>query len=65
MSFQLDGSAAGTMEPSTVGLTRPCLAHRRVNDLELDPVFRAYIELPAFARIARAYHPDREVRGSA
>lgn len=44
MSFQLDLGATDVddgfqMAETTVGLAQPSLAHRRVNDLELDPVF--------------------------
>lgn len=61
MSFQLDlGVNADTNSPSmaktTVGLARRSLAHRRVNDLELDPIFADYIRLDVFGAITAHYY---------
>lgn len=67
MSFQLDlggepgPGGAPVMAPTTVGLTRRTLAHRRVNDLELDPLFREYVGLEVFSAITRQYHTGRDV----
>eukprot|EP01045_Picozoa_sp_COSAG04_P037730 COSAG04_NODE_9782_length_833_cov_1.054496_1_plen_200_part_10 len=67
MSFQLDlggergdGDDAPASAPTTVGLSRPCLSYRRVNDLELDPLFREWAERPLFGAITRHYY-DQDV----
>ena len=60
MSFQLDFGGEGSA-PTTVGLTRPCLSYRRVNDLELDPLFREWAERPLFGAITRHYYGDEDV----
>ena len=59
MSFQLDLGGEGSA-PTTVGLTRPSLSYRRVNDLELDPLFREWAERPLFGAITRHYY-DQDV----
>lgn len=65
MSFQLDlgGQAADSspsMSETTVGVMHPSLAHRRVNDLELDPIFAEYIRLEVFGAIAAHYYRGAE-----
>lgn len=62
MSFQLDlgvngaSSNSSMMAETTVGLSRPSLAHRRINDLEIDPIFAEYIRLEVFEAIAAHYY---------
>ena len=62
MSFQLDlgngGHAAPSMAATTVGVSQPSLAHRRVNDLELDAIFAEYIQLEVFEAITAHYYHD-------
>jgi phytanoyl-CoA hydroxylase len=72
MSFQLDGGPGGVaslqgggnfsrMCPVTVGLHRRTLDHRRVNDLERDPLFRRFIEKDVFRAITALYYPGSDV----
>ncbi len=53
--FQLD-SATGRYEDAPIGLgwQGPSLAYRKLEKLERDPLFRAYLEAEPFERIARA-----------
>jgi hypothetical protein len=64
MSFQLDlgvgSDGVASMAETTVGLSEPSLAHRRVNDLELDEVFGDYIRLELFEAIAAHYYRGAE-----
>jgi hypothetical protein len=59
MFFQLD-SASGRYEDLSFGLgwQGPSLRYRKIEKLELDPLFRAVIENPLFERIARAHIGD-------
>lgn len=56
--FQMD-SPSGRYEDAPIGLgwQGPSLAYRKLEKLEKDPVFLAWIENPAFERIARALIP--------
>jgi hypothetical protein len=56
--FQHD-SKTGRYEDAPIGLgwQGPSLAYRKIEKLELDPLFRAHIEDPIFERVARAHIP--------
>ncbi|MFL5349654.1 MAG: phytanoyl-CoA dioxygenase family protein [Hyalangium sp.] len=57
--FQLD-APTGRYEDAPLGLgwQGPSLNYRKLEKLELDPRFRAWLENPLFERIARARIPD-------
>ncbi len=57
--FQRD-SATGRYEDLVFGRgwEGPSLAYRKIEKLELDDVYRAWLENPAFERVARAYLGD-------
>ncbi len=57
--FQMD-STTGRAEDAPLGLgwQGPSLGYRKLEKLELDPVFRAWMENPLFERVARALIPD-------
>jgi phytanoyl-CoA hydroxylase len=56
--FQHD-SSTGRYEDAPIGLgwQGPSLAYRKIEKLELDPLFRAHIEAPVFERVVRAHIP--------
>jgi phytanoyl-CoA hydroxylase len=60
--FQMD-SATGRAEDAPLGLgwQGPSLGYRKLEKLELDPLFRAWMENPLFERVARALIPDEVV----
>ncbi len=48
--------------PQTKGWKGPTLAYRKIQDLELDPLFLAYMQRPIFRDIcARVYGPDTPI----
>jgi len=59
MFFQLDATT-GRYEDAPLGLgwQGPSLAYRKLEKLELDPLFRAWLNNPLFERIARACITD-------
>jgi phytanoyl-CoA hydroxylase len=53
--FQLDASTGRYADaPLGLGWQGPSLAYRKLEKLEKDPVFRAWLENPVFERVARA-----------
>lgn len=63
MLMQLDSAdgnynAAG---PQTRGFKGPTLGYRKIEGLEFDPVFLAYMQLPIFRAIADYYYPESNV----
>ncbi len=55
MRFQLDPKSPEARMGRTTGNQTPTLNYRRVDDLEQDPLFLAYMQYPLFRQIARRY----------
>ncbi len=55
MRFQLDPRYAGGSRTRTVGNKEATLNYRRIDDLEQDPLFLAYIQKPLIRQITRRY----------
>jgi hypothetical protein len=64
MLMQLDSSTGnyGEMPPQTKGFKGATLAYRKIQDLELDPLFLAYMRRPLFRSIcARVYGEETPI----
>ena len=55
MRFQLDPRYTGSAMARTVGNQEPTLNYRRIDDLEQDPLFLAYMQKPLIRQITRRY----------
>ena len=55
MRFQLDPRHTGGMRTRTTGNEEATLNYRRIDDLEQDPLFLAYIQKPLIRQITRRY----------
>ena len=55
MRFQLDPRYTGSAMTRTVGNQEATLNYRRIDDLEQDPLFLAYIQKPLIRQITRRY----------
>ena len=65
MLMQLDGDKSdyGSLPPQTKGHKGPTLAYRKIEQLEYDPLFLAYMQQPLFHSIcAHIYGPDTPIR---
>lgn len=64
MLMQLDSSSGqyGEMPPQSKGFKGATLAYRKIQDLEMDPLFLAYMQRPLFREIcARVYGPETPI----
>jgi hypothetical protein len=64
MLMQLDSSTGryGEMPPQSKGFKGATLAYRKIQDLEMDPLFLAYMQRPLFRHIcARVYGADTPI----
>ena len=62
MLMQLDQPGTGILGPQTKGHKGATLGYRKIQDLELDPHFLAYMQKPLFRHIcARVYDKDTDI----
>lgn len=60
LMMQLDSTSGQTADagPQTLGFKEPTLAYRKIQNLELDPLFSAYMSRPLFRDICRHVYGD-------
>ncbi len=62
MLMQLDQPETGKLGPQTKGHKGATLGYRKIQDLEIDPHFLAYMQKPLFSQIcARVYGEDMDI----